>query len=173
MNAAFKSDRLKIRLIEFTGYEFVRDGEVAEPWIRNHIADPGRRGKIERFKKLMLSGRWLGAREACGAAGGSRGLLNITPRKSPVLLFLPDGRPWEGKHRISAVTELRGRIEPLEFACILGWPGSSGIDRSKYVRSRASSVYNFNAVKSLVSNGFRPVELPPIVFPAGNGRRVG
>ena len=166
MTDKFKSDALKIQLVEFSGWEFVRDGKITQPWIAGHIADPARRKKIERFKRLMLNGQWRDIREVCrnmeGMAG--RSLIRVMPRKAPVLIFLPDGRPWEGKHRMSAVAELRGRIKPLEFACILGWPGSEAVDRSKYIRSRESSVYNFNAVRSLAQNGFKPTWLPPIDY---------
>ncbi len=166
MTEKFKSDRLKIQLMEFSGWEFIQDGKIIQPWIADHIADPGSRKKIERFKRLMLDGRWRDIREVCKnmerAAG--RNFLRTTPRKSPVLIFLPDGRPWEGKHRMSAVTELRGRIKPIEFACILGWPGNETVDRSKYIRSRESSVYDFNAVKSLAANKFKSTWLPPVDY---------
>ena len=166
MTDKFKSDALKIQLVEFSGWEFVRDGKITQPWIAGHIADPARRKKIERFKRLMLNGQWRDIREVCrdmeGMAG--RSLIRVIPRKAPVLIFLPDGRPWEGKHRMSAVTELRGRIKPLEFACILGWPGSEAVDRSKYMRSRESSAYNFHAVKSLAENNFEPTWLLPVDY---------
>ncbi len=164
MEDKFKSDRMKIQLVEISGYEFIKNGKITQPWLEGHIKDPARRDKIEHFKKLMLSGKWLDIRRACISRTSCRGIPNFIrtlSRKSPVLIFLPDGRPWEGKHRISAVMELRGQIKPVEFACITGWPGSERIDCKRYIRSSTARRDNYNAVRILVENKFNPAELPP------------
>lgn len=173
MTSKLESCRLEIRLVKLSGHEFVREGKEIHPWLRGHMESPAGRKKIERFKKLMLSGRWMDIRRACRKRvflGGVPSSLATFSRKVPILVFLPDGTPWEGKHRLSALVELRGRIKPVEFACILGWPGDLSVDCNRYARSYSSRAYNFNALRRLVENGFKPAPLPP-VEPGGCRRR--
>lgn len=154
MNNKFKSDILKIKVIDIEPYDFLnkkfcRNGS----WATDHNPDdlPFFTEKVLKYKKEIMSPTWS--------------LLppEYKEKNYPLfqipLIFNTEGLLVEGRHRVYAISQLYGILTtPKPFICLLGW-GDELWDREIRKKSRK---YRSNAVQLLIKNNFKEVVLEPL-----------
>jgi hypothetical protein len=153
MDNKFKSDTMKIKVIEIEPYDFMnkrfcRNGSLATETDPNDL--PYYTEKMLKYKEEIMKPTWK--------------LLppNYKDPKFPLfsipLMFNPDGLLVEGRHRAYAISQLYGIMtKPKPFICLLGW----GDDLWPHKIRMATRRFRSNAVQLLINNKFKEVILTP------------
>jgi len=141
----FKSDDLKIVIMNISPNE-VKD-LVSEKSKKKYLEE--RMDKIDSYAEKMENGEWDISKEYIKE--------NIS-WKLPIIFF-QNGKLWEGKHRILALSKLKDKVIP--FVCILGWD-EKRFRKDPFINSEQFIKFKEDAVKSLIKHKFKDTKLDDI-----------
>jgi len=97
------------------GSALMRDVETSE-FCREYWTNDAARSRVEQYRAMMLRGEWLGPVDYLNV---NRGPMDYA---TTPIVFLDDGRLYEGKHRMAALATLPGLSLPM--LVIRGWGGT-------------------------------------------------